>query len=233
MCFSAGASFGAVIFLSITGVAAVKKTTHASQILFACIPFIFAIQQFSEGILWLSLPHTSQVGIQKFFTYLFLFFAEPGWPLCISISILVLEKKPERRNIAWLFVLLAMVDAAYSLFCLMHYAVHAEIDSHHILYVQNFPNQFRTISIILYVMATLIPPFFSHIKYMYILGITMAVSYIVSAILYEQYVLSVWCFFASMLSVAVYFILSKIPEVPFHLPNISKRSALVETTPDR
>ena len=55
MCFSANASFGAGVVLTIIGVAAIKKVQHPSQILFASIPLLFAVQQISEGILWITL----------------------------------------------------------------------------------------------------------------------------------------------------------------------------------
>ena len=40
MCFSAGASFGAGVLLSVIGVASVKKTSSSSQLIFASIPFV-------------------------------------------------------------------------------------------------------------------------------------------------------------------------------------------------
>jgi hypothetical protein len=56
MCFSASASFGAGIVLAVIGVATIKKREQPSQIYFATIPFLFSIQQVSEGFLLSSFP---------------------------------------------------------------------------------------------------------------------------------------------------------------------------------
>jgi hypothetical protein len=59
-------------------------------------------------------------------------------------------------------------------------------------------------------MATILPPFFSPLKRMWMLGLAILISYIISAIFYEHYILSVWCFFASVISISVYAIIVKI-----------------------
>ena len=38
------------------------------------------------------------------------------------------------------------------------------------------------------------------------LGAAILISYIITAIFYEHYILSVWCFFSAILSVSVYLI---------------------------
>ena len=57
MCFSAEASFGASAILLTIGVISLNKSVNVPQKVLSCIPFIFGVQQFSEGILWLSLYH--------------------------------------------------------------------------------------------------------------------------------------------------------------------------------
>jgi hypothetical protein len=55
MCFSAGASVGASAVLAGVGVAAIKNSGKSPQRLFAVTPLLFAVQQFVEGFIWLSL----------------------------------------------------------------------------------------------------------------------------------------------------------------------------------
>jgi hypothetical protein len=42
---------------------------------------------------------------------------------------------------------------------------------------------------------------------MWMLGITILISYIMTTIYYTDYVVSVWCFFASIISIVVFFII--------------------------
>ena len=83
MCFSASASFGAGVVLSVIGVASIKKAKSPTQIIFASIPLIFAVQQITEGFLWLSLTHSNFASLKQVTTYIFLFFAQIVWPIWV------------------------------------------------------------------------------------------------------------------------------------------------------
>ena len=81
MCFSAGASFGTSVGLAGIGVAAIRKAGDGSQRLFAAIPLIFAIQQLTEGFVWLALMHRNYSTCQAPSVYFYIFFAYAAWPL--------------------------------------------------------------------------------------------------------------------------------------------------------
>jgi hypothetical protein len=213
MCFCASASFGAGVVLSVIGVAAIKKTQHPKQLFFATIPLIFAIQQIAEGVLWVTLPNPNYVIIQKTTIYIFLFFAEILWPMWVPIAILLLEKKATRKKIQKILVGAGLLVGIYLAFCLLSFTIEAKIIGHHISYKLDYPPSLRYISIILYALATIVPPFFSHIKRMWMFGVAIAISYIISAIFFEHYILSVWCFFSSIISLSIYAIMIEISHV--------------------
>lgn len=210
MCFSANASFGAGIVLSVIGVASIKKAEHRSQLLFASIPLIFAVQQISEGVLWLALSNSDAILLQRITTYIFLTFAQIVWPLLVPISILLLEKKDTRRNIQLALVGAGVLLASYLTYCLLTYPVHSKIVEYHIFYQLDYPVKFRIYDKALYVIATIVPAFFSHIKRVWMLGVAILISYIITIIFYEDYFISVWCFFASIISIVVYMIMREI-----------------------
>lgn len=210
MCFSANASLTAGVVLTAIGIITLQKSKQKNQYLFAAIPFIFGLQQFSEGVLWLSLPKPELHLLQKYATYSFLIFAQIIWPILVPISILVLEKNKTRIVTLKVLVGIGITVGLYLTFCLLWFNVSASIESHHILYKQDYPVSIRNGSIVLYALATIVPPLFSSIRGMWLLGLTILVSYIISALFYEHYVLSVWCFFSSILSIGVYFVMKEI-----------------------
>ena len=55
MCFSATASFTAGSVLSAVGIATIMKAERKSEVPFAMIPLLFGVQQFIEGVVWLTL----------------------------------------------------------------------------------------------------------------------------------------------------------------------------------
>lgn len=210
MCFSATASFTAGTLLTITGVASIVKSPHRSQLIFAAIPLLFGIQQIAEGILWITLPNPQYLNIQKIFTYIFLFFAQILWPIWVPIAFFLLERNTKRKNMQKIPILAGFVVALYLLYCLLNYNVSAKIEQKHIAYIQDYPSVFRVYGFVFYGFSTIFPPFLSHFRRMWIFGIAVIISYVVSAIFYEHYVFSVWCFFASIISVITYLIILKL-----------------------
>ena len=207
MCFSANASFGASVILSVIGVAAIRKVNKPAHVLFAAIPFIFAIQQLSEGILWLTLPYPGHLLTQQIMTYTFLFFAKVFGPIWLPIAIIFLERKGKRRKIQFVWLAAGVVVAVYAIIGLATHAVQASVVGYHVVYNMDYYNSFRKYSGLFYAAATVAPSFSSHIKRMWIFGATILISYIITAVFYDHYVVSVWCFFSSIISISIYIII--------------------------
>ncbi|MEP6932253.1 MAG: DUF6629 family protein, partial [Flavobacterium sp.] len=198
------------IVLTVIGVASVRRVRHPSQTMFAMIPFIFAIQQFSEGFLWLSIPNEKWSYLQTSINYFYLIIAQILWPIWVPVALLLLEKEQTRKQIQRVLVAIGILVSVYLTYCLFNFDIRSEIDCYHIAYIQTYPETFRVLGGLLYIIATILPPFFSHIRRMSWLGITVLISYVVTTVFYESYLVSVWCFFASVISLSVYLIMSEI-----------------------
>src|SRR5690554_554849 len=206
MCFSAEASFGAAAILTVIGVATIKKTTHKSQLWFASIPLVFGIQQLAEGVLWLTLPNPEQVGLQIAATYVFIFFAQIIWPFIVPFGVLMLDKKHERKLIQKIVAGVGILVSSTLAYFLIAYNMEASILDHHISYTQNYPETIYKYGAILYGAATILSLFLSNVKRMWLLGVFIATSYGATLYFYEHHVLSVWCFFSSIISVYIFII---------------------------
>jgi hypothetical protein len=210
MCFSASASFGAGVVLAAISVVSIKKIQKPSQIYFASIPIIFCVQQLAEGFLWLSLTNPFFVPLQQISTYIFLFFAQVVWPLWIPYAFLKLETERNEKNFQRLLLGIGMLVSLFLGYCLITYTVEAKIIGHHISYLQNYPIVYGGYGDLLYIIATIAPPLFSNVKKMWLLSIAIIISYVVTRILYVDYIVSVWCFFSSIISLFVLVIMNEI-----------------------
>ncbi|MEO9256957.1 MAG: DUF6629 family protein [Crocinitomicaceae bacterium] len=213
MCFSATASFSAGVVLTVIGVASIKKTNHKSQLMFASIPLIFGVQQLAEGLLWISLPNPDLINTHKFAAIIYLIFAQIVWPIWVPIAILKLEKSATRKTIQRIFVGAGILVGSYLAYCLIIFPLEAKIIGHHIAYFQHYPLSIKPFIMVLYASATVVPFLFSHIKRMWIFGVSILISYIVTVIFYEQYTLSVWCFFSSIISISIYLLVEDISKM--------------------
>lgn len=210
MCFSAGASFGASALLGGIGIVAIVKAKTNPQRLFATIPFVFAVQQLSEGMLWLSIRNSGLADWQSFFTYTFLVFAMMIWPVWIPLTIRLLEKDAKRKKI--LNVLTGIgATVSVGVGCILFiYPVHVMPSHHHLHYSFSFPEATKNliwIFSILYFISTIIAPFISGIKGVKWLGFIFLTSYLFAVIFYNGFVVSVWCYFAAILSIVVLWII--------------------------
>ncbi|MGZ9675781.1 DUF6629 family protein [Flavobacterium sp. GNP001] len=200
-------SFGLSFVLLLFGVFSLKKVQHQSQVLFATIPIVLCIQQFCEGVLWLVLPFSNLHLLQKCTVFFHLNFTQVVWPLYIPIAILFLEKHKIRKIILGILVGIGLIVSCFLAHCLCNYSVHAQIYESSILYIQPYPEDFRLLGSILYGTATIVPCFISHIKLMRVLGVMIFFSYCIGMFFYQNYLISVWCFFTIPISYSVWFIL--------------------------
>jgi hypothetical protein len=207
MCFSASASFAAGAVLSSVGTISLIKTRKSSEIPFASIPLLFGLQQFAEGFVWLSLTNPDYAFMKGISSHTFIFFAQVLWPVWAPFSIHKFEKQKGVKNIIGkILVGIGMLVATVLAYFLFTQHIEADISGHHISYNQAYLQQFGIIGGIFYLGATAIPPFVSSNKRMWILGASILLAYVLTEIFYAQYVVSVWCFFAAILSAMVLWI---------------------------
>lgn len=208
MCFSAQASFTSGAVLTAIGVATIRKVQKPEQKLFASIPFLFGLQQFCEGILWVTLRAGKFAEIQNVTEHIFLTFALVIWPVFLPLALRLMEQAPARKAILTRLTIMGFVTSLVYAYCLIFYKVIPEIQGFHIQYNDQFPWNIAHYAFIFYLALTILPPFVSTFKWMWGFGILIAVSGIVTGIFYSGYLTSVWCFFAAGMSVAIYGILN-------------------------
>ena len=209
MCFSTAASFASGAILTVIGVVAIKKVTYKKQILFASIPFVFAVQQFAEGFVWLSLLNDTSYFWRQSATYSFLFFALIIWPSWVPLSMLLMEKKPKRKIVLSVFFGLGLLFSILSVIDLLLHHTEAQLTAYHIHYKIYIPQNLKIIIGILYFIPTVVSNFVSSTKCAVLMGVFVLLSYIVSRLFFNDYVISVWCFFSALISIKIYFIVAK------------------------
>ncbi|MHC1702863.1 MAG: DUF6629 family protein [Tenuifilaceae bacterium] len=220
MCFSAEASFVGGVIIASVGIATIRKVHKPSQILFASIPLFFGIQQITEGFVWISLPNPEYLIMQKLSTYIFLIMAVVIWPTMIPLSVLFMEKNKKRIKILRVLTILGALLSIYYSVCLILFDVNPQIMGYHIRYNSDFPKHIAIPVFITYLISTITPLFVSSVKRVHYLGVLMFLSCLVTAIFFTQYLTSVWCFFAAIISGVIYWILRD-SKIQFNLEKLN------------
>ena len=209
MCFSTTASVGAGVALGLIGVASMKKAQEPHQYALAAMPLLFSVQQFTEGVVWMSLTASGWESYRNIATIGFLIIAQAMWPLLLPIAVLRFEQDPARKKILKLLLATGIVIAAYFLYCMFTFSVNASIVNDHIFYNLDYPRRLIPIAAGFYLFATVGPPLVSRNKKVQGMGILILVSYIITRLFFQPALVSVWCFFGTAIGILIYAVLSE------------------------
>lgn len=197
MCFSEEASFTAAAALTVVGIFSLKLNKEKRLIPFALVPFFFALQQFNEGLLWIFLP-TEPNGWPTFFSqYAYMFFAYLWWPIYIPFALAVGEKEADRKKWIIAFVVLGILQSIY-------FSMGTEGGSK--VSIVNESIQFLPDSGVfpwVYVGIVVIPCIISTIAGSTIFGTLVLLSFLVTQYYYKANFVSVWCYFAAVISLMI------------------------------
>ena len=212
MCFSARISFFTVGLLVSIAIATYRKVRTFPILPFASIPVFFAIQQLAEGVLWLLVPDGTYIGLIALAKYTFLSIALIIWPIYAPFSVLLLEKNPARRAIMGVCLILGFCWSLASLWYLVHYGATVDVRSCHIYYEVFGLDSNSLTRLVAYSIPTLVPLLVSSLFSIQLFGCLLGVTCAISYIAWYTYFTSIWCFFAAVLSLGVYKIVSDYKE---------------------
>jgi len=206
MCFSASASFAVGAGLLGPGYYAIKRTASRRMLAFACTPLVFSFHQVAEGFLWLSLKNPDFASWYKPALYGYSFISQPFWPIWVPLIMWLMEPDKSRKKILFYFLLLGGASSLYIFYCLINYDISAVAENGHIRYYLDFPH--RDILRPLKFVTMAVTPFLSTLRYTKLLAAVMMGSLIVTYLFFTNYLISVWCFFAAILSLLVLLVIA-------------------------
>lgn len=198
MCFGAEASFIASGSLATIGIITLRETESKPKPLLATLPLLFALHQALEGALWLQLKHGHNALVQRGLTVSFLVIAFLIWPVFSPLTVYTLEPEAKRRRWMAYCVALGAIVAAYLSYFLAVGPATAEIVSCSIAYDAEVSGP-RTL-LFLYLIAVFGPYFLSSYRELPLMGALNTVLFGLTFYYYFETLISLWCFFAAVLS---------------------------------
>lgn len=200
MCFSAEASFIVGGSLLVVSTIIIRKVKETKDYPVALIPFIFAAQQITEGLLWISLAHNN-LFMQFWLGNLYGGFVGIIWPLYAPLAIYFTETDSHRKKMIGSIVIAGFVLSIYTVIELMIQPVTVEIIDQHIYYEHNI--HAYPLIILLYLLATCAPFILSSFRNLRLTGYIIMLGFVVAFSIYTVTFVSVWCFFAAVASALI------------------------------
>lgn len=217
MCFSATASFTAGTALLVVGAVTVTRVRRAAELPFALIPVLFGIQQLVEGWLWLTFPSGAQP-LNMMLTHVYSFFSHVLWPMYVPIAVLLIEPVHWRRRVLMGISVVGVGVGLFLLYYLLSLPIVSQVTGSHIRYVS--AHFFIIAVMIAYVLGTCVSSLLSSHAMVRLFGVAAFLSFLAAGAFYAFWFISVWCFFAAVLSstVLLYFV-RRSPEVAKGTPD--------------
>ena len=201
MCFSATASFSAGVLLLGIGALTLKSAKRPREWPFAAIPLLFAIQQLSEGVIWLTFSADAPL-LSTVMTHVYSFFSHVLWPIYLPVAVLMIEPPGGRRRTLTALVVAGSAVGAYLLYVLVAFPVVSRPTGLHVEY--DSPHFFAAAVMTLYLVSTTVSPLLSTLRGVKVFGALALLSFGAAYYFYATWFISVWCFFAALLSTVIY-----------------------------
>lgn len=199
MCFSAAASFIASGTIGTVGVAAIRRVRKPRDLAIAVVPIMFSIQQALEGVVWLSL---NQPFVNLLATIGYLLFAYAFWPVFIPWCVRLIEPSRSRRRILLPFMAGGMLVGLYGLWMIFFLPAHTVVINQSLQY--HVPEQYGVFGA-MYVLTVCGSCLLSTSKWIVAAGALITLALVIALLFSFETVASVWCFYAALLSVLVFF----------------------------
>jgi hypothetical protein len=213
MCFSATASFSASVALVPVAFYCLKYASRLQKAywLFALIPLFFAIQQFFEGLVWLAFE-TGDGARAHLMALGFVFFSHLLWLIWIPLSCYAVESNALKRKF---YLFLTALGTVHGLLLYVPLWLHQEwltvkIVGHSIHYQATLLHDAFIPLLgmqILYALLVLVPLLTAGDRHIRLFGVFIVVSLALTSLYFNYALISVWCFFAAVLSIYILFML--------------------------
>ena len=204
MCFSSTASFTSASLLLMVGGLALSQRPKRHELAYALLPFLFGIQQFLEGLIWLNLQgQASSISCLSAYalTQGYSFFSQVFWPIFVPLAVGLLEGTPWRRRSISICAFSGLIVGMFLLAAMVQQPVTARLVAQHIAY--DFDHTYVVIASLLYLIGSCAAPLLSSHRSVRLFGFAAVASMFFSYLIFETWFISVWCYFSGLMSCIV------------------------------
>ena len=183
------------------GVATLRLARRPAQRAFAAIPLLFGIQQAVEGLIWLSFEQGSVLP-NAALTMVYSLFSHVLWPIYVPYAVRALETVRWRRQALAVTQLAGVAVGLYLLYFLVRFPVTSGVLGAHIVYES--PHFYIGAVMVLYLLATCVSSLLAGERLIRLFGALSLGTFVAAYAIHAATLVSVWCFFAAVLSFIVY-----------------------------
>jgi len=214
MCFSPEADLVVGGLVVAMGVDALRRVREPRQILFAALPLMFGLHQVDEAFVWLGLQGHVSESLERVSIWIYVLFALAALPALVPVAVFAVERSAARRRLIGGLAALGIAVGVSLGVAVFRGSVNAAIDGRHISYDVSALHQGRDLTA-LYVVAACGALVLCSYRDIALLGALNLVAVPILMWMTVSGFISLWCFWAAIVSVVIDVHLRRAARAPF------------------
>ncbi|MEJ2574569.1 MAG: hypothetical protein P8164_13455 [Gammaproteobacteria bacterium] len=196
------ANFTLAGMLLVIGVLTLKKVSHPTELLFASLPLLFGLHQFTQGFVWLGLYHMVSPRTLHTASMLFVFYAQAFLPFWVPLAIWLLEPRGLRRQSIAALLVVGGLLMAYVTWGLLRHPTQVFISHYSLVYFNPYTQHLWVA--LTYVLTTCGSLILSRSVAIQLFGLLNLLGLLLVYWIAQYSFTALWCLYAALVSVILY-----------------------------
>ena len=189
--------------IGLVGILTLRKVSTPNEVLFALLPLLFALHQFTEGFVWLGMGGHIGTRALNLAAGIFIYYAQGLLPFLVPLAVWLIEKKQWRKSILGILTLLGLALAIYTMYGLSTIPSSVTVINDTLFY--NNPWTANYYDAIIYIITTCGSLMLSSSISIALFGFLNLLGLTVIFLVRPYGFTSLWCLYAAAISGLLYF----------------------------
>ena len=188
--------------LLVIGILTLRKVSHARELVFASLPLLFGLHQFTQGFVWLGLFHAASPLTLHVASTLFVFYAQAVLPFWVPLAIWLLEPAGLRKHLIAALVVCGGLLAVYVAWGLIGQPTQVFIRNNSLVYSN--PGTHHLWVALIYILTTCGSLILSRSIAIQLFGWLNLLGLLTVYMIAQYSFTALWCLYAALVSVILY-----------------------------
>ena len=189
--------------IAIVGILTLRKASTPSEVVFASLPLLFALHQFTQGFVWLGMYHLIEPRALKIAEGIFVFYAQGFLQFLIPFALWLIEPSGIRKSLIGVLMVLGGILMVYTMWGLSVQPTSVSIENNALAYLNPWTDKLWVA--LIYVLTTCGSLILSSSIAIQLFGWLNLLGLTVVYLLKPYAFTSLWCLYAAAISVLLYF----------------------------
>jgi len=189
--------------IGLVGILTLRKVSTPHEVVFAGLPLLFALHQFTEGFVWLGVGGYIEPRALHIASGIFIYYAQGLLPFFIPLAVWLIEKQLWRKNILGVLTLIGLGLAVYTMYGLTTIPSSVTVINNTLNYEN--PATANMYDAIIYILTTCGSLIVSSGIAIEIFGVLNLIGLTIIFLLRPYGFTSLWCLYAAAISGLLYF----------------------------